>query len=138
MVHGSRRSLGITWSVLWIFLTKPEFWIYLVLQLYSIPWIDTTLLYHNDEPMFQQVHQSFSCVLLLLHVILVDQFFLVHCYIFGPAMNSTHVNIVIIINNLHSAMNFNWRCTLSNQSFNHNTLLKVHWWVFTTGFHFTN
>jgi hypothetical protein len=40
----------------------------------------------------------------------------------GPAMHSAHANRVIITNNLHSAVNFNWRDSFGSQKLNYGTL----------------
>jgi hypothetical protein len=56
--------------------------------------------------------------------------------LFGLAVYSAYVNTFSTINNLHSAVNFNWRDSFSSQKFSYKMLLKVYWWVLSAGFHF--
>lgn len=39
-------------------------------------------------------------------------------YIFGPAINNTHINVLVNINNLHSVGNLNWRDSFGSQKIN--------------------
>jgi hypothetical protein len=58
--------------------------------------------------------------------------------ILGPMPHCAHISTVITINNLHSAVSFNWRDSFGSQEFNHGMLLKVHRRVLSAGFHFTH